>query len=796
MKRSGKQASESGGKSIWKLAFAGLMSTTALTGVAAAQEDNEIIVTATKRAENVQDIPLSVQALGAATLEEHNVTSFDDYAQLLPSVSFQSFGPGQAQIFFRGISSGGDGLHVGSSPTSSVYLDDTPVTTIGNSIDIHTYDINRVEALSGPQGTLFGASSLSGVLHVVTNQPDTSAVSGAIDVGATTFTEGDPGGSVEGYLNVPMSHNAAIRVVGWYEHQGGYIDNTYRERTYLLGDLDDTTNLTVNNASQVQDNFNDVDTAGGRAALRIDLNDNWTTTTTVVGQHQQANGPFLFDPNVGDLQVHDFSPTRNIDDWGMISETINGRIANYDLVYSGSYFDRRVESDVDYSYYTVAYDQFTGSYYTYFPDGAGGFLDPTQHAHFVDDYSKQTHELRVTSPAENRLRFTAGLFYQRQTDYDQADYFVVGASSVPSDPLTPFFLIPGLGDDVFARRLQRTDIDKAVFGEVSYDVTPQLTFTVGARVFRAENSLIGYSGFYDPTDPLCLPTTRDDRPCDNVNKGFQEDGETYKASVQYHIDDDRMVYFTYATGYRPGGANRRPGIVPYESDTLDNYEIGWKSMLFDRSLRLNAAVFFEQWDNLQFAATPVGSQGVFNVYNAGAAEITGVEGEFSWLLPNHWTVSGSGTYLDSELTNDFCDFDALGNSVCDPMKAPAAPSGTELPNQPNFKGTLTARHEFTLGSWDAFVQGTVLHQTSARSFLTVEDEAAVGGTKGFTTFDFSTGLDFGDSALQFYINNAFDERGILSRNAACAPNANLCGPSARSYPITPRLIGVRVSHEF
>lgn len=776
-----------------RIFIASLMATTALSGIAAAQTEvsDEIIVTATKRAENIQDIPLSIQALGERTLDEHQVSSFDDYANLLPSVSFQSFGPGQAQVFFRGVSSAGDGLHIGSQPTSSTYLDDAPVTTVANTVDLHIYDISRVEALSGPQGTLFGASSLSGVLRIITNQPDPTGFEAGYDAEVNYFTAGDPGGVVEGFVNIPLSNRVAIRASGFYDRDGGYIDNVPGSRTFTLGDTDPGTNLTVNNGSLVEDDVNSVESYGGRAALRIDLNDNWTSTTSLITQHQQTDGPFLFDQRVGDLEVTDFLPTSNEDAWWMAAQTIQGRIGNFDLVYSASYFDRRVENQSDYSYYSVAYDQIAGGYYTNFPDGSGGFIDPTQSFRAGDDYTKQSHELRINSPAEHRLRWTAGLFYQTQTNDIEANYDIAGISAIP----TPLFPVPviGFGDTVFLTRITREDTDTAVFGELSFDFTDQLTLTAGVRAFRTENSIFGFSGFQSNAEALnCLPTSATNRPCDNVDKAFEEEGTTHRLSLAYDIDDDRMVYATVSTGYRPGGNNRRPGILPYSSDTLTNYELGWKTMWLDRSVRFNGAVFFQQWEDLQFGLSPVGSNGVTNTYNAGSAEIRGAEADISWLIGD-LTLSGSATYIDAELTSDFCSFDALGNSVCT-GGPPAAPSGTRLPIQPRLKTTLTARQEFTLGSWEAFLQGALLHQTGTRTFLTDPDFAAVGPTSGFTTFDFSTGVQIDEHAVELYINNVFDERGALSLNTVCA--TTFCGPYARTYPVQPRIVGVRVSRRF
>jgi outer membrane receptor protein involved in Fe transport len=779
------------------LFFASLMTTTALSGAALAQtaprEQEEIIVTATKRSENIQDVPLSIQALGEQMLDEHQVSSFDDYAALLPSVSYQSFGPGQAQLAFRGVTSGSDGLPIGSSPTASMYLDDTPVTTIGSSVDLHVYDIDRVEALSGPQGTLFGASSLSGVVRIITNAPDPSAFAAGYDVEANSYTEGEAGGSLEGFVNLPLSDRVALRIVGFYEREGGYIDNVLGSRTYTLGDNDPTTSLTVDNSDLVADDVNDVETYGGRIALRVDLNDNWTSTTTAMGQHQEVDGPFLYDPRLGDdLKITDYVPTSNEDEWWMISETIQGRIGNFDLVYAGSYFDRRIDAVSDYSYYTVAYDTLQGYYYTYIPDGSGGFVDPTQVFSQREDYTKETHELRITSPAENRFRFTAGLFYQKQVNHDQPNFFIPGlAAAPPAINPTP---IPGFGDSLFIRRLSREDLDMAVFGEASFDITERLTLTGGLRLFRAENTLRGFSGFAFNIDDCFGPATAGG-PCDNIDKSFEEESETHKVSLSYDIDDDRMIYATYSTGYRPGGVNRRAGIVPYVADTLSNYEAGWKTMWLDRRLRFNGAVFVQEWEDLQMALSPLGSAGVTNLYNAGSAEIMGVEVDFSYSVGG-LTLSGSGAYVDAELTSDFCAFDDLGNSVCEPGVDPAAPSGTQLPVQPKLKATATARYDFTLGSWESFVQGTVLHQSETRPYLLTSDFESSGGsnTDGFTTFDLSAGGALNDLGLEFFLHNVFDERGVLTLNTSCAPT--FCGPFARVYPTQPRIFGVRLSQRF
>ncbi|WP_411289998.1 TonB-dependent receptor [Sphingorhabdus sp.] len=754
----------------------------------------EIVVTATKREESLQKVPLSIQALGEETLDQQQVSSLDDFSKLLPSVSFQSFGPGQSQIYFRGVSSGGDGLRIGPTPATGLYLDEIPVTTIAGSVDLHVYDIARIEALSGPQGTLFGASSLSGTLRLITNKPSTAGFEGGADLQVNKFGEGEFGGSLESFLNLPLSDNAALRVVGFYRRDGGYIDNIPGSRTFTLDDSDPTTNLTVNNAALVENDFNDVETFGGRAALKVDLNENWTVTPAIIYQDQKTSGPFLFDPRKGDLAVTDFQPTRNTDRWFQAALTVEGKVGNWDLVYSGGYFERKVNSAADYSYYSVAYDTY-GSYYTNFPTSSGGFLDPSQFVFTADKYTKQTHELRFVSPSDKRFRLTTGVFFQRQTDDVAANYDIAGLSTIPTPPNSNLVPVGApYGDTVFLTRIDRKDRDLAIFAEGTFDITDTVKLTAGIRGFEAKSSLFGFSGFNrNALAANCLPTSATNRPCDNVDKKYKETGETHKVNLSWEVTPEKMIYATYSTGFRPGGNNRRPGILPFKSDTLTNYEIGWKTSWLDRKLRLNGAVFYEEWKDLQFGLVPVGNNGVTNTYNAGDARIYGAEGDFALSLGN-LTLSGSGTYIDAKLTTDFCQVDATGNIVCTVGVAPAAPKGTRLPVQPKFKGSLTARYEFPLGSNDAFLQSSVNHQGGTRSFLTDADFAAVGGTRGFTTFDFSAGTEFGQWTIEAFIQNAFDKRGQLGLNTACS--TTICGAYSRVYPIKPQIFGLKLGTKF
>ena len=765
----------------------------------AAEEEatgGDIVVTANRREENLQDVPISIIALGEAKLKNAQVASFDDYAKLLPSVSFQSLGPSQSQIFFRGVSAGGDGLHIGPLPTSSLYVDEIPVTTIAGTVDFHVYDIARVEALAGPQGTLFGASSLSGTLRIITNQPKLDTFEGSIDVEGNKFGKGDFGGQVEGMVNLPLGDKMALRVVGFYTKAGGYIDNIPGSRNFTLddaaGDPNGDTNFPVSNAALVENDYNDVETYGGRAALKIDLDEDWTVTPQIFYQNQVSNGGFLYDPRKGDLKVTDYLPSKNKDRWYQAALTIQGKLSDWDVTYAGGYFERKTDNLSDYSYYSVAYDSY-GSYATFYPLANGTFLDPTQNSILGDKYTKLTNELRVSSPTENRFRLTAGLFMQRQTDNIRADYEVQGVKAA----VGPLFLSPftGIlnGNSVFHTRIERIDRDYAMFAQSEFDILPNLTAIAGIRGFIAKNTISGFSGTTGSLNPAtCLPSTATDVGCANVKKKNVESGVIWKGGLKWQASDDLMIYGTASRGYRPGGNNRRAGVNPFTSDTLDNFEIGSKAHI--GRVYFNAAVFYEKWKDLQFGLVPLGQNGVTNTYNAGDARIYGIEGDISARFGG-LILSASGTYVDAQLTTDFCQVDPVTrNIVCVPGNPPAAAKGTRLPVQPRFKGNATARYEFPVSNATGFFQGAVFHQGGTRSFLTDADFAAVGGTRGFATVDFSAGLKWASWRIEAYIQNAFDKRGALSLNTACA--TQICGQFSRVYPVKPQIVGIKAGVDF
>ncbi|HYM85898.1 MAG TPA: TonB-dependent receptor, partial [Pseudoxanthomonas sp.] len=491
-----------------------------------------ITVTAQKRTENLQKVPISMQVLGTERLEQLNITDFDDYVKYLPSVSYQTFGPGFAQVYMRGVASGGDGNHSGSLPSVGMYLDEEPITTIQGALDVHLYDIARVEALSGPQGTLYGASSQAGTIRIITNKPDASGFAAGYGIEANSVSHGGTGYVAEGFVNIPLNDRAAIRLVGWSEHEAGYIDNVFGTRTYPEWDADSGGNGTIDNADRAKNDYNDIDTTGARLALKLDLNENWTITPTVMAQRQVANGAFAYDPVVGDLALAHFFPERSEDRWTQAALTVEGKIGNFDVTYAFSHLKRDVDTDSDYSDYSFWYDTL-GAYGAYLcsdfdPDAfacaPGTLVNPSQFIEGVDGYKKTSHELRISSPRENRFRFVAGLFLQEQEHDIQQRYRIAGdLSDVQS--------VTGWPDTIWLTKQLREDKDKAVFGELSFDFTDKLTGTIGGRYFRVDNSLRGFFGFADwgwssSGEASCFPDSGPfmSAPCTNLDKRVEESG--------------------------------------------------------------------------------------------------------------------------------------------------------------------------------------------------------------------------------------------------------------------------------
>ncbi|HUO91295.1 MAG TPA: TonB-dependent receptor [Rhizomicrobium sp.] len=782
-----------------------------------------IIVTAQKRSEDLQKVAVSVQAITTQRLEDLHITDFNDYVKFFPSVTYTSGGagggnaaPGFANISMRGIVSGNDGNHSGPLPTVGVYLDEQPITTIGGTLDLHIYDIDRVEVLSGPQGTLYGASSEAGTIRIITNKPDTSAFSAAYDVQGNTVAHGGEGYVAEGYVNVPLADNMAIRVVAWSEHDAGYIDNIPRQRTYP-GDMSvggSVPPITINDYPYAKKDFNSVDTYGARAALKIDLNDSWTIMPSLVFQLENSNGLFAEDPSLGNLKVAQYNPDFLHENWYQAALTVEGKIGDLDLSYSGGHMDWWIHGESDYADYSYWYDKlFPSSFPSYFYNNSNNPIAPTQYIIERDHFIKDSHEIRLASSATDRLRFVGGLFFERQQHWILQNYRINDLATSES--------VTGWPQTLWLTDQERVDQDMAAFAEVSYDITPQLTLTGGMRLYDYINTLKGFFGFSagfssHTGESQCFgPGLFHGAPCTDLDQSAVGTGNTHKVNLTYKIDDKKMVYFTWSTGFRPGGINRRTDDAgPYAPDKLTNYEVGWKTQWFNDTLRINGALFREDWDNVQFPF--LGANSFTIIQNAGNATSQGVEADFEWRPISSLTFSGSGAVTDANLTTDYCGFNNpatkqpyTSNCFANDGFPPEAPAGTQLPITPKWKGNLTSRYDFPIAGFAGHIQGSVQAQSSAWDDLRIGGafppfaptpplvpiRTMLGKQPGWASFDFSAGLDSGDLwSLEVFVQNAFDAKAQQYRYAECV--TQVCDSQTYDVPQRPRLIGIKFGQKF
>jgi outer membrane receptor protein involved in Fe transport len=810
-------------------------------------DETEIIITATKREENLQDVPISVQAIGTRRLDQLNISNFEDYTKQLPSVSFQTAAPGFTVVYMRGVATGGDGNHTGSLPSVGSYLDEQPVTTIGGTLDVHIYDIARIESLAGPQGTLYGASSQAGTIRIITNKPEIGVFTGRVDSEINSVAHGGMGGKLEGMINVPISPRIAFRGVAFYQSDAGYIDNVRRQFTFCGDPIEvpDTSpdaepgdtvivgcvrnGFHIDNAAFVKKNFNTNKTYGGRAALKIDLDDNWTVTPTIMHQHSKTQGVWAMEERLGDLEASRFRKEPGIDKWTQYALTVEGNIGDFNVTYAGAYMNRPNHSINDYTDYAEAYDiQYEpsggiASYYYYFDD-AGNPIVPLQYITGGNHFRKMSHELRVATPADKPFRVIGGVFYQQQKNRILQEYHV--------DDLAADLSVNGHPGLIWLTKQDRTDRDRAIFGEASFDVTPQITLTGGGRYYRFNNTVFGFAGFgrnpnYDPFDDDSPPpnaagssktgvaqcftesgdSLRDSQlngtdvdlvldgklagtPCINVAdfvdghivpKRSKGSGWTYRFNGTWKPRDGLMAYATWSKGFRPGGINRQPGLAPYEPDFLINYELGWKTSF--GPLRWNGAVYHQLWKKMQFSF--LGENSLTVVQNGRNARINGIESDINYLRGG-LSLTAAAAYTDAKTTDNICEVasDPLADChlllVEDDPDTPedeaefdiiTAPKGTRLPVTPKLKLTATARYTWDMGPGKTHVQIGVVHQGSAPSGLKTADQAVTGTIPGYTLVDLFAGYDWNNYTFEAFATNVFDKRNQLSRSVVCG----LCG---------------------
>jgi outer membrane receptor protein involved in Fe transport len=769
----------------------------------------EVIVTAQKREQNLQDVAVSIQVLGNQQLQDLNVKAFEDFINFLPTVSYTAQGgpggPGFGQVYMRGIASGGDGNHSASMPSVGYYLDEQPVTTINQVLDIYMYDIARVETLAGPQGTLYGQGSQSGTIRIITNKPEIGVSTGGYDLEVNTVKSGDLGYNLSGFWNFPLGERAAIRLVAWHEETGGYIDQVPTTMHFPGPQAH-----TVDNSDFVRKNANEVTKTGLRGLLKIDLNDNWSLTPGLMVQKADHEGYWEHNPEFfGDLETGRLWPASGEDDWYQASLTLDGSIGDVDVIYAGAYLDREQNYEYDYSDYTEywayyqAYYSASDPWCVYYND-VGECAIGTQYVDAQNDFTRQSHELRFQSAADQRFRWIGGLFYQKQKhDYD-LQYTVPDSAVLDS-------VVEG-GHVVWQTKQVREDQDLAVFGELTFDFTDKFSGTIGTRYFKYDNSLYGFNGFlrhctgqYVGGEFVEIPAEEggeiqypcfDTRILDGVAKG---DDWAFKGNLEYRIDDGKMIYVTWSEGFRAGGTNRArvEGLESYNPDFITNYEFGWKTTLAGGAVRFNGAVYIIDWDNFQFGFLDFDLSNLTIVTNSeGDSRTKGVEWDLTWAMNDSNTLTFSGSYNDAKLQGDFWRIPG-DEEAGEPFNAP---KGTPMPYVPKWQLSGIWRSNFEIGSMPAFFQAAVAYTDKRWNDLDLLNVPARQLMDDYTLVNLSTGIDKDNWTLSFYINNLFDERAEIDiEDPGYGNQAVLQRPPGHKWTTVtnrPRSFGIRFSQRF
>jgi iron complex outermembrane recepter protein len=693
-----------------------------------------VIVTARKREESLIDVPQEIQAIGQAQLERANITSTNDVSRFVPSLSYNALTPGRGTIYFRGVADDSSSFIADSS--AAIYLDEQPLTQSSLQPEIRLVDIERIEALPGPQGTLYGSSSQSGTLRYITNKPDPSGYETIVDLDGSSVTDGEQGYDLSAVVNVPLGENVALRVVGFSAHEAGYIDNVLGES---LGG-------TFDNASAVKKDINGIDYAGGRAALRWVPNENWTIDADVVYQKMDANT--YSEDNVQrsgrELAVVRFLDERRNDEWTQLSLTLQGNLGWAQFTSATSYFTRSIsyfQDNTDYTFYLTHAFGPTYAQYDLGPDPQGLGWRDSPYAHRI------AQEFRLQGSTEH-LTWLAGLFYEhvhegfrfftRINDYENSPSFAYWNTYYGVDP--------GTTDNIFYHsKNDQVTRQYATFGEVSYSPTEHWSLTAGLRWFdhnRKRDYFIQQPGGHYTAN---LGTA------ENTTSDF-----TKKLSVQYKFNENAMAYALFSDGFRAGGRNVvRPGTVlpaDYNPDFLDNYEVGIKTRWAGGKYTLNLTAFKMEWNDYQVEVVDPGPLYAVLVANIGDAEIKGISTEFSAYLWDSLDFGLNLQLLDPKTRSD------------NPIIGTAA--GTRLPFSPKEKGAVwleyTYPREFAGGHFYGHYQWTY-NGNVPNGIFDVKLQPA------YQLADVKLGFEADDWEVYAYVDNLTNERAVLFNQNSAPP---------------------------
>lgn len=706
----------------------------------AAGDESEIVVTAQKREQALIDVPQSVSVVSGATLERQQAVTFQDFAKLIPGLQLEQSNPGEARLVLRGINTGG------VASTVSTYIDETPFGSSSGQAngailagEFDTFDVSRVEVLRGPQGTLYGASSLGGVVKFITNLPRTDAFEGRVRGTVETIDGGDLSYMGQAMVNIPVSDKAAIRASGFYRSYGGYIDSV------------------GTGGSDVAKNINDSKSYGGRISALFTPSETFSIRLSAVLQDFDSDAGSVIDVDpatlapLAGLSHSQFVPEFTKVKYRLYNGTVNWDFGFAELLSSTSYATQDVTLRDD---LTVAYGAALG-----LPSDIG-LAQQT-------NLTKWTQELRLQSPANNMFEWLVGGYYthEKAAILQRIDLFVPGT-------LTPETGFPEIADIFLASKYE----EYAAFANATLHIGPRFDVTAGGRYSRNEQyAAQGGTG-------LLAPPPLDSTSSENVF--------TWSGSAKYKLSDNAAIYVRVAKGFRPGGPNLLPPGVPagtplsYQSDSLISYEAGVKAETADKSFSVDAAAFHIDWTDIQLF-TVINGFGL-NA-NGGKAKSDGFEFTTTLRPTRGFTVSLNGAYTRSRLTTD-----------TDPNVGGLA--GDRLPFTPKFNWNANADYSWSLGGeTEAFVGASLRSLSKQRANFDAGFGAAFGLDRptvpSYEVIDLRAGVDLGRFTVELFAKNLGNSHGVTDVSTGgglpVAPNGAIT-----TGIIRPRTFGITLGAGF
>jgi len=679
---------------------------------------SEIVVTATKRgAMSQQDVPFSIQAIGGADLERTNAQGLEDYIKLVPGLNTVSSGTGQSQIILRGINSTRiTHAQPQAQGTTALYIDEVPISSTGFNPDLNLFDLARVEVLRGPQGTLFGASSMSGAIRLITNEPNTERLEGRVNVFGAATVDGAPSYGTKGMINLPIGENFAVRAVGYATRIGGVIDNV----------------ATGNR----KNNYDKASTLGGRISVAYKKDDlkvigtimhNDLGTDGRPDEYVRSTRPALLANITDERQTVKFYDDHYDDRMTIYNFLLDYNFGNVTLTSSTSYFDRLYKNTLDDTFRIITLLPVSQADVPYV-----GFVNNTKTKTFVN-------ETRLSSDSSGPLTWVTGFYYQKDeksfisfTDSPGFDA-ALAKRGIPNS----FAFGTTRPDQVFEGNKNVELKQIALFGEVTYKIFDRLEATAGLRYFDYKvNVDLQAAGISN-------------RGRSSVVESFKEDGFNKKAQLTYRLSKNNLIYLQYSEGFRVGGVN---DFIPtaagalcagqtydrvYDSDTLTNIEMGVKTSSMEGRLTFNAAAYRIKWKDMQ--STRFLQCGFSFTTNSGETRNQGLELEMGYRLAPGLSLQLGGSYIDSKVTKATAGFNRVGDRA---------------PYVPELSLSSSLEYATNIFSGRGFIRSDVSHVGSSFS----EFSRTSLKLPAYTVVDLTLGYQQDGWEVSLYGKNIFDKR--------------------------------------